>query len=106
MKEPEKIYDIQKDLLVENRIHIKNYTDNMFIVNLNEEVLAFKKGYVLDSVSININIENTLLKYLGNDTMAFISEKKFEIYDFKINTSIRPYHIEVSSKDSMAINFP
>ena len=79
--------------MVNNRIHIKNYTDNMFIVNMHEEVLAFKKGYVLDSVSINNNIEKTFLKYLGNEKMVFVSEQKFEIYNFKINTSIKPYRI-------------
>jgi hypothetical protein len=35
-----------------------------------------KKGYVIDSANINLHKENSTLKYLGNNILIHISDKK------------------------------
>jgi hypothetical protein len=72
-------------------------------MNLGSEMLAFKKGYVIDSVFITQTKENSTLKYNGDGRLIHISDKKFEIYSFTLNMNKKPYKINVSSIDSIDI---
>ena len=46
-------------------------------MNLGSEILTFKKGYIIDSVNINIKVEHSSLKYIGQDTLIHYSDKRF-----------------------------
>ena len=101
----EKIYDIKNSL--KNKIKIRNSAfKGTFIMNLGSEILTFKKGYIIDSVNINIKIEHSYLKYIGQDTLIHFSNKRFEIYDYEFKTNVKPYKVVVNSRDSMEISLP
>ena len=104
MKEAEKIYDVKKS--IKNKIVIKNFTKSAFIMNLESEILAFKKGYFIDSVNLQINQGRSYLKYVGHDTIVHLSNQTFEIYDYRLDTSVRPYRVKVKSKDCMSLKLP
>lgn len=72
-------------------------------MNLGSEILALKKGYILDSATVNLKHEESFLQYIGNDTLLHISQKKIEVYSFVINMNIKPYRIIIKPKDSIRI---
>ena len=45
-------------------------------MNLGSEILALKKGYVLDSATVNLKTDNSTLVYVGKETLFHISSKK------------------------------
>jgi hypothetical protein len=83
---------------------IKNYSKELFLMNLGGEILALKKGYVLDSATVNLKHESSYLEYLGNETLLHISQKKVEVYSFQINTNIKPFRIVIKSRDSIKVS--
>ena len=104
MKEAEKIYDVKKS--IKKKIVIKNFTKSTFIMNLESEILTFKTGYFIDSVNLQINQGTSYLKYVGNDTIVHLSDQTFEIYDYRLDTSVRPYRVKVKSQDCMSLKLP
>lgn len=62
-----------------------------------------KKGYILDSATVNLKHESSFLEYIGNETLLHVTPKKVEVYSFKINTNIKPFRIVIKSKDSIKI---
>lgn len=46
-----KIYDITKSL--RKRVRISNYSRDTFLLNMGCEIIAAKKGFIIDSISIN-----------------------------------------------------
>lgn len=45
---------------------LKNYTKDMIVMNLGQEILVASKGYIVDSVNINIQQNDTYLKLIPN----------------------------------------
>lgn len=70
-------------------------------MNLGNEILALKKGYILDSATVNLKNEPSYLEYIGNDTLLHISQKRIEVYSFVINMIAKPYRIIIKPKDSI-----
>lgn len=69
-----KVYDIQKSL--KSKIVLKNYLKDTFLMNIGWEILAVKKGYVIDSVSINSALDKPTLRYIGDQKLVLVSQKK------------------------------
>lgn len=59
---PYKIYDIMNSL--KKNLILENYSKDIVFLNLGQEVLIAKKGYIVDSVNINFQIDTSYLKYL------------------------------------------
>lgn len=51
---PYKVYDIMNSL--KSLIRIENYSRSMIFLNLGQEILFASKGYIVDSVNINIQV--------------------------------------------------
>ncbi len=47
-----KVYDIKEGL--EQKIKLQNFSKEIFLMNLGFEILAVKKGYIIDSAFLNI----------------------------------------------------
>ena len=45
-------------------------------MNIGAEILAAKNGYILDSANVNIQSENAKLKYISNQRLIHISDRK------------------------------
>ena len=74
----------------------------MIVMNLGQEILVASKGYIVDSVNINIQQNDAYLKLIPNrQILLHIQENFMEVYQFKINTSVLPNRIELSSIDSI-----
>ena len=84
---------------------LENYSKEIVFLNFGKELLVAKKGYIIDSVSINFQIEHSHLEYLPKQQILVHVEKNYmDLYSFKINLNAMPTKIELSSIDSIAIN--
>ena len=73
----------------------------MFL-SLGQEILAARKGYILDSVSINFQVDQSYLKYMPErQVLAHVEKNMMELYSFKINLTVKPHRIELASLDSI-----
>lgn len=70
-------------------------------MNIGAEILAAKNGYILDSANVNIQSGNAKLKYVSNQRLIHISDKKLEIYKMRILTNVVPNKIQVSPIDAL-----
>ena len=71
-------------------------------MNLGQEILVASKGYIVDSVNINIQFNDAYLKLLPHrQILLHIQENYMEVYNFKINTTVLPNRIELTSLDSI-----
>ena len=55
----QKIYEIKESL--KHSIKLNNYSKEIFLLNLGNEVLALKRGYVLDSANVYMQLDQSLL---------------------------------------------
>ena len=99
-----KVYDIKEGL--EKKIKLENFSKEIFLMNLGFEILAVKKGYIIDSAYLNIQEESTFLHYIGNNRLLHLSPMKAEIYRFKINFNTNPPRIDIASLDSIEVKKP
>jgi len=73
----------------------------MFL-NLGQEVLIAKKGYIVDSV--NFQIDTSYLKYLPRkQILVHIKKNCMDLYSFKIDVNSVPHRIQLTSLDSIEI---
>ena len=73
-------------------------------MNLGQEILVASKGYIVDSVNISIQQEETYLRLIPQRQILLHIQTNFmEIYSFKINTDVFPNRIELTSLDSIEI---
>lgn len=49
---------------LKKQLILENYSKDIVFLNLGQEILVAKKGYILDSVNINLQVEHSFLKYL------------------------------------------
>ena len=74
-------------------------------MNLKHEILAVKKGYIIDSASVNIQ-NNTSLKFIYPDRLVLITENKVELYHFSLDRNAKPHRIVLKPRDSISISSP
>lgn len=96
-----KVYDITKSL--KKRVRIINYSRDTFLLNMGCEIIAAKKGFIIDSISINIQGEESRLIYLNNNKLVHINDDKVELYEIRIDLTVKPNRIRVKSIDSLEI---
>ncbi len=72
-------------------------------MNFKYEVYAAKDGYIMDSANINREEQESRLIYQG-ENMLLITDKKLQIYRFKVITNVIPNKIHVQSIDSIKID--
>ncbi len=73
-------------------------------MNIGTEILAAKNGYILDSANVNIQSGNAKLKYISNQRLIHISDRKVEIYKMNILTNVVPNKIQVLPIDALEIS--
>ena len=47
-----KVYDILKSL--KKKMKISNFSKDTFFLNMGCEIIAYKKGFIIDSINVNI----------------------------------------------------
>lgn len=95
-----KIYDIMKAL--KRILLLENYSNDIVFLNLGQEILVARKGYIVDSVSINLQIETSYLRYLPRrKVLVHIEKNSVDLYSFKINLTVVPQRIQLTSLDSL-----
>lgn len=67
------------------------------------EIIAAKKGFIIDSISMNFQGSDSKLIYLSNNKLVHVNDEKAELYDIKIDLTIKPNRIRVKSIDSLEI---
>ena len=72
-------------------------------MNIGDDILAFRKGYNIDTASVSMGAGNNYLRYIGNNKLIHITDIKVEIYNFSINENIYPPRMIVKSSDSIQI---
>jgi hypothetical protein len=60
-----------------------------------------RKGYVLDSANVNMSSTINSLKYINQQKVLHISDKKIEVYSFSVNMNVSPPKMSFSSTDSI-----
>jgi hypothetical protein len=73
-------------------------------MNIDTEILAAKNGYILDSANVSIQSGNARLRYISNQRLIHISDKKVEIYKMSILTNVVPNKIQITPIDALEIN--
>ena len=73
-------------------------------MNLGSEIFALKKGYILDSATVNMKNDNSRLFYYGQDTLLHICPSKIEVYNFSLRLESKPFRIFLSPRDSIQLN--
>ena len=73
-------------------------------MNLGSEIFALKKGYILDSATVNMKNEESRLFYYGQDTLLHISASKVEVYNFSLRLESKPFRIFLNPKDSIHLS--
>ena len=101
----EKIYDVKNTLKNKINIHC-DFRKGMYIMELGYEILLLKKGYVLDSVNINVKLKHSVLRYIGDNRIIHFNNKFLELYHFDLNNKAKPYKIKINPIDSVQINLP
>jgi len=77
----------------------------VIVLNLGQEILIASRGYIVDSVNINLQLGNAYLKLIPHrHTLLHIQANFMEIYQFTIKTSVFPHRIQLSSLDSVEIS--
>ena len=94
-----KIYDIAKKL--KKVLEIKNFTKEIVFINLGSEVIAAKKGFIIDSVNVNNKSENSILRYMVQQRLLHVTSKRVEVYSLKVNIANVPNRIVLKSLDSL-----
>jgi hypothetical protein len=71
---------------------------------LGQEILVARKGYIVDSVNIDLQVESSYLKYLPRrQILVHIEKNSVDLYSFKINLNSVPQRIQLASLDSLEV---
>lgn len=70
---------------------------------MDRDILAVRKGYVLDKATVSSKQGNNHLKYLAGQRLIHVSDFRVELYQFTIDVSSNPPRITISSTDSIEL---
>ena len=101
-QEPYRVYNIMKQ--ARGRLSVQNYTRDIIFMNLNNQIMAIKNGYLIDT----FNVSNTeggggILRYIHPETILHITKKTVEVYHFSIDMSVKPGKIVLRSVDAVQL---
>jgi hypothetical protein len=60
---------------VKGKLSIQNYTKDIIFMNLKNQLMAIKNGYLIDTVNVLVNEEGEILKYIHPQTILHITKK-------------------------------
>ena len=99
---PLRVYEIagyQRD-----NTRVDNYSKSIFLLNIGNDILAIRKGYVIDTASVSIQAGSNYLRYISNNRLIHLTDIKVELYSFTVNENVHPPRIVVTSMDSIVID--
>lgn len=73
-------------------------------MNLGQEILMFRKGYLVERVRINQKVEGTHLKYFGDRMLVHVSSRQLDFYEVAIDLLATPPKLALQSFD--CVTFP
>jgi hypothetical protein len=71
-------------------------------MNLGQSILMFSKGYCVDKVFINMQLQESILKYFGDRKLIHISPAQIDLYNVAIDLLANPPKLTINSFDSIA----
>ena len=86
---------------VKGKLSIQNYTRDIIFMNLKNQIMAIKNGYLIDTVNVSVNEEGEILKYIHPQTILHVTKRNVEVYNFSINMAVKPEKIVLKSIDSI-----
>ena len=63
----------------------------------------FKKGYCVDRVAINYQVDNTFLKYFPDRRLVHVSPAQIDFYNLVIDLAVNPPKLALKSTDSIVV---
>ena len=64
---------------------LENYSKTIFLINMGDKILGFRKGYVIDTASLEMGTGSNNLRYIGGNKLIHVTDIKVEVYNFTIN---------------------
>lgn len=58
-----------------NKLSIYNFTKDIIVMNLKNQIMAVKNGYLIDTVVMSVNQEGEVLKYIHPSMILHITKK-------------------------------
>ncbi len=60
---------------VKGKLSIQNYTKEIIFMNLKNQIMAIKNGYLIDTVNVSLNEEGEVLNDIHPQTILHITKK-------------------------------
>jgi len=61
---------------LKKRVLISNFSRDTFFLNMGCEIIAAKKGFIIDSISVDIQGQESKLIYLSNEKLLHVDDSK------------------------------
>jgi hypothetical protein len=99
LREVKKIYEIEDEF--RDSLKIESLTRESYFMNLGQSILMFSKGYCVDKVCINMQMQGTILKYFGDKKLIHVSPSQIDLYNVGIDLLANPPKLTITSFDSL-----
>jgi hypothetical protein len=92
-------YDISEEF--RTTLKVESVDKECFLLNLGREIMMFKRGYLVDQVTINFQVNNTFVKYFPDRKAVHVSPSQIDFYNVLIDLAVNPPKISLKSTDSL-----
>ena len=93
MSKVSKVYELPYEM--RKVVTLENYSKDVYFINLGEQIIAIKRGYILDSARVNKDTNDCHLKFFAQSKLLHISTARLEIYNFLLNANTIPAKISL-----------
>ncbi len=84
-------------------LQVESVAKDTFLMNLGQEILMFRKGYLVERVRITQKVEGTRLKYFTDRVLVHFSAKQLDFYQVAIDLIATPPKLAIQSFDCVTL---
>lgn len=96
-----KVYEVNEKQLL--GLRVESVARDAFLMNLGQEILMFRKGYLVERVRITQRVEGTHLKSFGDRVLVHVSTCQLDFYELAIDLSATPPKLALQSFDCVTL---
>ena len=92
------VYDIDTNYL--DWLRVENINKEVYLLNLEESLLMFKRGYMVDRANVNYHDKDIHLRFFGRKVI-FVAPSQIDMYALQVDLLANPPKISLRSSDSL-----
>ena len=96
------VYDIESQY--KDQLKVETVNKECYLLNLAQKIMMFKRGYMVDTATVNYQFDNTYLRLYPDRRVVVITPNQIDMYHLHLDLLANPPKISLQSTDCIMVD--